>query len=109
MESVQNAEALSNTLLVLLVNDDKELEKKLVDDGDSFDWAQRSNEQDDFTRAFWRSKFQHKVIANVGGNGILTGNNPGTFINKDLLADWVVDAYKNPVAHTAINQRGAGG
>lgn len=108
LESVQNAQALSNTLLVLLVNNDKELEKKLIDDGDSFDWEQRSTEQDDFARAFWRSKFQHKCIANVGGNGILNSKE-GTFIDMDLLADEIVEAYKTSAIHTAVNQRAFGG
>lgn len=77
--------AISNTLLVLLVNHDHALEQKLVDDGESFDWTKRAEEQDDFITAFNRSRMHHKMILPVGKNG--------AFVEKDALANAVIQRF----------------
>lgn len=87
-ESIKRTTALSNTLLVLMVNHDQALERSLVDDGDSFDWTKRAEEQDDFIAAFNRSRFRSKMILSVGKQG--------QFIDKDMLVDAVVQRYLNP-------------
>lgn len=85
-EDYSRSKALSNTLLVLLVNNDQELERKLVDDGESFDWHRRAEEQQDFIAAFNRSRFVNKLKLDVGANG--------SFIERDALAAKVIDAYR---------------
>jgi thymidylate kinase len=85
LENVKHVNALTNTLLVLLVNHDKELERKLVDDGQSFDWQKRDEEQQDFIAAFNRSRIQHKLMVSVGAHG--------EFADKDWIADSVVKSY----------------
>lgn len=85
LEGVKRVKALSNTLLVLLVNDDEALERTLVDDGDSFDWTKRHEEQEDFIAAFHRSRFRHKLMLHVGQHG--------KFIDKEQLVYAVVSRY----------------
>lgn len=87
-ESIKRIQALSSTLLVLLVNHDQALERTLIDDGDSFDWSKRAEEQEDFIAAFNRSRFRSKMILSVGRNG--------QFIDKDTLVNSVVRQYINP-------------
>lgn len=93
MENVKNAEALEKTLLILLVNDDRCLESALVDDGDSFDWTKRDEEQKDFKAAFERSRFANKLMINVG----FGSRNPwlGKFFDKDEILLEAVAAFKN--------------
>lgn len=88
LESVKRTKGLSTTLLVLLVNHDQALERSLVDDGESFDWSKRSEEQDDFITAFNRSRFRNKMILPVGRNG--------SFVPKDQLVAAVLQKYTNP-------------
>lgn len=85
LESVKHVNALSNTLLVLLVNFDTELERTLVDDGDSFDWSRRAEEQDDFNLAFNKSRFRNKLRLQVGSNG--------AFIDKHVLVNRIIEQY----------------
>lgn len=80
----EHPNALKNTLLVLLVNDDPALETLLIDDGQSFDWAKRSSEQELFKKAFEASKFAHKMLVHVSHNG--------GFADKDEIADAVTRA-----------------
>lgn len=93
LESVKNAVALSNTLLVLLVNNDPTL--RLSDDGESFDWSKRDGEQADFIKAFMRSRIKHKLLINVGKDG--------EFLDANMIADAVVLAYKHPNSLTSLN------
>lgn len=87
LENIRHARALTSTLLVLLVNHSKDLEQALVDDGASFDWSKRAEEQDDFIAAFNRSRFQHKVILAV--------DYKGGFAPKEYLVEQVVSKYLN--------------
>lgn len=95
LEGVKQLTALNNTLLVLLVNDDKELEHKLVDDGDSFDWSKREEEQRDFCAAWTRSRFANKLRIGVGSKG--------KFVDKTWIIDSVVNAYLDPARHFNSN------
>lgn len=91
-ETVANGEALTRTLLVLLVNYDKALEANLVDDGESFDWTKRAEEQKDFEQAFHRSKIVNKLIMSVG-------DGKGSFVDKDFIASCVVQRYNDALLH----------
>lgn len=92
-ETIENGDALTNTLLVLLVNYDARLEERLVDDGESFDWTKRKEEQEDFIAAFNRSRIVNKVLIPVG-------NGSGQFINADLIANLVAIKYNDALLHT---------
>lgn len=92
-ETIEHGNALANTLLVLLVNYDPKLEERLVDDGQSFDWSKRKEEQDDFISAFNRSRFVNKLLLPVG-------NGAGEFINAELLTDLVTIKYNDALFHT---------
>lgn len=92
-ETVSNGDALTNTLLVLLVNNDPKLEELLVDDGESFDWTKRKEEQDDFIKAFERSRIVNKIIVYVS-------NGNGQFLDQDIIASMVATRYNDAVLHT---------
>lgn len=52
----------SDSRLILLITTDFSFQK---DDGESFDWSERVNEQQDFINAFLKSNIKDKVIIDV--------------------------------------------
>lgn len=70
------------TLLVLLHTSDFSF---IADDGLSFDFEKKEEEQNDFIRAFERSIIKHKLMIDVNCNG--------KFVDQDRVLDAVVDAY----------------
>jgi hypothetical protein len=72
------------TLLVLLHTSSFEFVK---DDGLSFDFSKKDEEQMDFVRAFEKSNIKHKLMLDVhDGNG--------GFVPKDKLLGVVIQCYK---------------
>jgi thymidylate kinase len=56
------AEVLETTMLILLHTSSFEF---IQDDGESFDFSKKEEEQNDFIRAFEKSKFKHKMMVDV--------------------------------------------
>ena len=71
------------TLVVLLHTSDFSFVK---DDGLSFDFDKKEEEQHDFIKAFERSNIEHKVMIDVSD-----GN--GNFVPKEQILDTVIKAY----------------
>jgi thymidylate kinase len=92
---LEQGKGVDNTLLVLLVNHDVDLEARLVDDGLGFDWGKRKEEQEDFITAFRRSKISHKALINVGRQG--------HFIDQAEIIDAVSQAYLKAAWYTSID------
>jgi thymidylate kinase len=85
MEAVaENASAIDTTLLVLLHTSDFSFIK---DDGESFDFSKKEEEQNDFIRAFEKSKIKHKVMVDVSFEG--------GYAPKEKIARAVTRAYRD--------------
>jgi hypothetical protein len=70
------------TLLVLLTSSDFAF---ITDDGLSFDWDAKEEEQNDFIRAFEKSNIVNKLMIDVNDGA-------GCFVPKDLILDTVLYA-----------------
>ena len=89
------------TLLVLLHTSDFSF---ITDDGESFDFSKKEEEQNDFLRAFERSKIIRKVAIDV--------NADGRFVDKEKVLDVVIQAFTRademqpPVWYAAWSRNG---
>jgi len=73
---------LDEVLLVLLHTSDFSF---ISDDGESFDFEKKEDEQLDFVRAFERSKITHKLMLDVSASG--------AFVPAKLICDGVAQAF----------------
>ncbi|AVH84935.1 hypothetical protein RsoM2USA_6 [Ralstonia phage RsoM2USA] len=74
----------SNTLLVLLTTSDFSF---IQDDGESFDFSKKEEEQEDFISAVTKSSIQNKLIIDVAKNGF--------YAPFETILDTVVGVYSN--------------
>ena len=81
--NLEHGRALDTTLLVLLHTSSFDFVK---DDGLSFDFSKKEEEQADFKIAFEKSSFKHKLMLDVHDGS-------GNFRPKVELVDAVVEAY----------------
>jgi len=73
---------LDEVLLILLHTSDFSF---IADDGESFNFDQKEEEQLDFVRAFERSKIKHKLMIDVSA--------AGDFVPKNIISNGVVQAF----------------
>jgi hypothetical protein len=81
---------LDEVLLVLLHTSDFSF---IGDDGDSFDFDKKDEEQMDFVRAFERSKIKHKLMLDVATHRS-GGGTDGTFVPAGALCAGVAQAFQ---------------
>lgn len=77
-------DALDTTLLILLHTSSFAF---IRDDGESFDFDAKEAEQLDFTRAFERSLFRHKLMVDVH-------DGRGDFVPSSVISSGVIHAYE---------------
>lgn len=78
-----NSKFADTTLLVLLTTSDFSF---IQDDGLSFDFNKKEEEQEDFKKAFTKSTIKNKIMVDVA-NGL------GGYRNRDLILEEVLVAY----------------
>lgn len=75
---------INTTLLILLHTSSFDMIK---DDGNSFDFDKKDEEQNDFVRAFEKSIIRHKIMIDINDGS-------GNFVPKDKILGVVIQAYK---------------
>lgn len=88
----QHPRSLDNTLLVLLTTSSW---KPITDDGDSFDFSKKDEEQADFIKAFDRSLIRQKFMIDVqSGDEFL----PAPFICNRVIEEFEIVYYRRKLA-----------